>query len=216
MKYQILHKYQDSGWMPTGLSYDPLPIAIRKAHECSMDAIVYGMTAVLNIDNNYHVVEFPAGGGEPCFIHLRYESIVDAALEQKSVNGCPDCKDGFYYPLVGPKEPCLTCSSSVPSPDDSVPRLLVAWNNVPWGGSNPIKCPMPNNTGAISLLVCSCIIQPGHMFELIIDKLADCVKSYCMGGGACSFYQFKDPKFIIWDQEDGTTLIEAQLEIGLG
>lgn len=22
---------------------------------------------------------------------------------------CPDCKDGFYYPLMGPKEPCQTC-----------------------------------------------------------------------------------------------------------
>lgn len=23
---------------------------------------------------------------------------------------CPDCKDGFYYPLIGPREPCQTCS----------------------------------------------------------------------------------------------------------
>ena len=22
---------------------------------------------------------------------------------------CPDCKDGFYYPLAGPPEPCRTC-----------------------------------------------------------------------------------------------------------
>ncbi len=22
---------------------------------------------------------------------------------------CPDCKDGFYYPFAGPKEPCRTC-----------------------------------------------------------------------------------------------------------
>jgi len=25
---------------------------------------------------------------------------------------CPDCKDGFYYPLVGPPEPCLACENS--------------------------------------------------------------------------------------------------------
>ena len=24
-------------------------------------------------------------------------------------HGCPDCKDGFYYPLTGPPEPCRTC-----------------------------------------------------------------------------------------------------------
>lgn len=23
---------------------------------------------------------------------------------------CPDCKDGFYYPFVGPPEPCQTCA----------------------------------------------------------------------------------------------------------
>lgn len=26
---------------------------------------------------------------------------------------CPDCKDGFYYPLVGPPEPCQTCQKSI-------------------------------------------------------------------------------------------------------
>lgn len=25
---------------------------------------------------------------------------------------CPDCKDGFYYPFVGPPEPCQTCTKS--------------------------------------------------------------------------------------------------------
>ena len=24
-------------------------------------------------------------------------------------HNCPDCKDGFYYPLIGPPEPCRTC-----------------------------------------------------------------------------------------------------------
>jgi len=25
------------------------------------------------------------------------------------IKSCPDCKDGFYYPFAGPKEPCRTC-----------------------------------------------------------------------------------------------------------
>ena len=27
----------------------------------------------------------------------------------KTNNGCPDCKDGFYYPLIGSPEPCRIC-----------------------------------------------------------------------------------------------------------
>ncbi len=33
----------------------------------------------------------------------------------KTVQGliiCKDCKDGYYYPLIGPREPCRTCTSS--------------------------------------------------------------------------------------------------------
>ncbi len=25
--------------------------------------------------------------------------------------GCPDCTDGFYYPFMGEREPCQTCSN---------------------------------------------------------------------------------------------------------
>ncbi len=35
---------------------------------------------------------------------------------------CPDCKDGFYYPLVGPPEPCLTCATSADIPVIFVPK----------------------------------------------------------------------------------------------
>lgn len=29
-----------------------------------------------------------------------------------TISHCPDCKDGFYYPFVGPKEPCRTCNGN--------------------------------------------------------------------------------------------------------
>jgi len=38
------------------------------------------------------------------------ENAVVADLPVK--NDCPDCKDGFYYPFVGPPEPCQTCKES--------------------------------------------------------------------------------------------------------
>lgn len=28
---------------------------------------------------------------------------------------CPDCKDGFYYPLIGSRETCQTCGNNAPS-----------------------------------------------------------------------------------------------------
>lgn len=42
---------------------------------------------------------------------------LDVTFEQNPTNKvyigtCPDCKDGFYYPLFGPKEPCRTCHAS--------------------------------------------------------------------------------------------------------
>jgi len=34
-------------------------------------------------------------------------SALERAYRRK--NPCPDCKDGFYYPLIGKPEPCRTC-----------------------------------------------------------------------------------------------------------
>ena len=113
MKYRVCHKYQDSNWMPTNLFSTDLGNIIRKAQECSENAIAYGMTAVIEArwtNHHFHIVEFPAGGGKPNYIPSGYESEVLAALEQKvETKGCPDCKDGFYYPFVGPPELCRTC-----------------------------------------------------------------------------------------------------------
>lgn len=36
---------------------------------------------------------------------------------QQSQQSCSDCKDGFYYPFVGPREPCQTCQGVLPSGD---------------------------------------------------------------------------------------------------
>lgn len=110
MKYQILHRYQDSNWMATNLYSTDLKIIIQSAERCARDAIAYGMTAVRDVLHRDHIVEFPAGGGKPCLIHPKYKVEVCLILEQEVV-GCPDCKDGFYYPFVGPREPCPTCKS---------------------------------------------------------------------------------------------------------
>lgn len=36
---------------------------------------------------------------------------------------CPDCKDGFYYPLIGPPEPCSTCAT--PDIPTDIPAIFV-------------------------------------------------------------------------------------------
>ncbi len=59
--------------------------------------------------------------GEPILIYEGHEEEVLIALDVKNqpvdvvmdiTVSCPDCKDGFYYPFVGPKEPCRTCRGS--------------------------------------------------------------------------------------------------------
>ena len=113
MKFQIFHKYQDSNWLPTNLFFDDLVVAIQKAQECSTDAIAYGMAAVRDILTGLHIVEFPGGSGHPSNVATGYTALVTVALQHKvevsPKKGCPDCKDGFYYPFAGPKEPCGTC-----------------------------------------------------------------------------------------------------------
>jgi len=40
--------------------------------------------------------------------HAPENQPMDVVMNVK-IESCPDCKDGFYYPFVGPKEPCQTC-----------------------------------------------------------------------------------------------------------
>lgn len=43
---------------------------------------------------------------------------------------CPDCKDGFYYPLVGPPEPCQTCARLTFPLDDFKNQLMLKLENI--------------------------------------------------------------------------------------
>ena len=182
MKYQIFRKYQDSNWIPTNLYSTDLDEIIRKAQECSEDSIAYGMTAVVEASTNHrlHVVEFPGGGGHPRYIAEGYTALVTLALQHKteiSPKSCPDCKDGFYYPLIGPKEPCPTCSSLS---NDS--KLIMHLHDVradhPWGLtkiSKPKEKPMTDHQIISGKIMKSCI-QHFFVGELTtdVDKLCIC------------------------------------------
>lgn len=39
---------------------------------------------------------------------------------------CPDCKDGFYYPLIGPPENCQTCNLEKPQAEDRMHRAKLS------------------------------------------------------------------------------------------
>lgn len=204
LKYRLYHKYRDSGWMETSEVFLNITTAIRRAAECSKDAIAYGMTAILDLNNQCHVVEFPEGGGKPCYIHPHFVSNVKAALEQKvetpqvKTKDCPDCKDGFYYPLLGPKEPCKTCCGgseiTVKSSDEKISdinvMLVTAWNSVPWKTHPTISRDYGSSrSGLDSTLTVSETIPANTMIEIIIDKLVDKVEEVCNVGNFKSFYQ---------------------------
>lgn len=83
MRYRLLHKYQDSGWMSTNQLFGDLTEAICTASECSKDAIVYGMTAIVDLKQCHrHIVNFPAGGGKPCYIDSFYRTQILNALSR--------------------------------------------------------------------------------------------------------------------------------------
>lgn len=117
--YLIYHKSGNLKWVSTNSTkYRDLKEAIIAAEEYA----IHRMTVVRHIDGQ-DVVKFPVGGGKPCFINLDFRNQVDAALDVQNqpinVNmklewtpikgSCPDCKDGFYYPFAGLREPCQTC-----------------------------------------------------------------------------------------------------------
>ena len=53
----------------------------------------------------------PENWASACADIIKEHSIFDniVTIDKVTVNGCPDCKDGFYYPLIGKPEPCRTC-----------------------------------------------------------------------------------------------------------
>lgn len=138
VQYQLYYNKGD-GWIISSLFNNDLGTAIREAEACSRDWVAYGMTEVRDIQNAISIVKFPGGGGEPCYINPDFENQIAAAFHDRVVKpvnpfkiankvlgaldddsrnqlldkmfkgSCPDCKDGFYYPFAGPKEPCRTC-----------------------------------------------------------------------------------------------------------
>lgn len=42
---------------------------------------------------------------------MRFVEMMDTAADFTGIRTCPDCSDGFYYPLTGPREPCRTCKA---------------------------------------------------------------------------------------------------------
>lgn len=217
MKYQIFHKYQDSSWMETNLLFNDFDAAVRKAQECSTDAIAYGMTAVRDLLTGLRIVEFPGGGGYPYHIATGYTALVTAALEQKvevkkvsPKNKCPDCKDGFYYPLVGPKEPCSTCSN-LSNDSKLIMHLQDVWADHPWGLT---KISKPINTGNSFAVDVYVTVEPDTMPEIINDKLVDRIVESMYQYKVTEFYEFEPPVFNIINFPNRNREINVCIEIG--
>ncbi len=50
------------------------------------------------------------GSGDRCYTECGISTIVNFIKDYKIESNCRECKGtGFYYPLVGEREPCLTC-----------------------------------------------------------------------------------------------------------
>ncbi len=220
MKYQIFHKYQDSNWIPTNLYSTDLGEIIRKAQECSKDSIAYGMTAVVEANTNHHlhVVQFPSGGGgNPCYVNPGYSKQVTAAMQHKtelvkvSPKTCPDCKDGFYYPLIGSKEPCPTCSG-LSNDSKLIMHLQDVWADHPWGLT---KISKPIDTGCRYNVNAHSVVRPDTMPEIINDKIVDQITETMFQARATEFYEFEPPVFKILNMPDGDREISANFSIGL-
>lgn len=50
--------------------------------------------------------------GEKPWVPVNFDADNLALLNEVDQGDCPDCKDGFYYPFVGPREPCDTCNGT--------------------------------------------------------------------------------------------------------
>ena len=100
----------------TNLSLDRVDSLFRKALE-DFDLIKEGSDLPIRDVNGYGngVIEYKfnkilqSNNGE---IYEDIDRINEKALNAKvstEKSSCPDCKDGFYYPLIGSPEPCRTC-----------------------------------------------------------------------------------------------------------
>lgn len=218
-KYRMFNKYQDSNWMRTTRTADYLETAVRNAHECAKDAIAWGMTAVVedNTSHKLHIVEFSAGDAGIHYVNPGYEKEVLAALNQEVkkdfIKGCPDCKDGFYYPLVGSKEPCSTCATQTDFSNDSklIMHLQDVWANHPWGST---KISKPTFIGISFAVNAHVVVKPDTMPEIINDKLVDRVTESMHHYKRTQFYEYKPPIFNIINFPDESREIYVRLTVG--
>lgn len=120
MKYQLHISIPSEEWEPLKIEcFDSLVLAIGRA-KILISETESTMIAVAE-DLGPHIIKFISGSEEPYYTHPDYTPEVLAALgyipetiaDKVIADRCPDCKDGFYIPFVGPKEPCQTCSSNV-------------------------------------------------------------------------------------------------------
>jgi hypothetical protein len=64
-KYQVQHRYQDSGWMNAdGEVYRDEATAVARAEACAKQPIYYGMTRVIDTETGAVLKTFAAGGAE--------------------------------------------------------------------------------------------------------------------------------------------------------
>lgn len=58
---------------------------------------------------NYGVVRITKYGHK-YDIDLKPRQVGSEMSKEYSLGKCKDCKDGYYYPLIGKREPCETCT----------------------------------------------------------------------------------------------------------
>lgn len=61
--FKLQNRYQDEGWEELGIRFEEEWRALRRALECSSDAISYGMIRIINEDTGEIVATFGAGEG---------------------------------------------------------------------------------------------------------------------------------------------------------
>lgn len=94
----------------------------------------------------------------------------------KILANCPDCKDGFYYPLFGPPEPCQTCKKPLPKYKQEVDQfrndfqnhLLVKLQNIDLNSITILSDTIPNDRWYINDTI-------GHdsLFEIASNTSAE-------------------------------------------
>ncbi len=153
------------------------------------------------------------------------ENAVIADLTVK--NGCPDCKDGFYYPLIGSPEPCLTCNddpdikgtdSAQLIPSDIVPIMNFSHHMISTASEFDRQCRTAFNEmmgkdfllilySAEKLRPITIELYSQHSREIRIALLISNIKHFCHEEVACNGVKWFDVNieeskfFELWDMD---------------